>query len=173
LKRFLAALACCGVLSLSACNGDSSSSADPPSPSPTASTSSVEPSPTEDPESPEEFVRRWVDVDREMQNSGDTTEYRQLSAKCRPCLEVADQVEGYYAAGGYVKTDGWSIVSAKTARSHKTASVTIQVLSAPTEVVESEGAQVRRLEGGEGTYLLSLLVADTTWVVTDLEAVAQ
>ena len=61
MKRFLAALTCCGLLALSACSDDSSSSADPPSPTPTSTSS--EPSPTQAAETPEEFVRRWVEVD--------------------------------------------------------------------------------------------------------------
>ena len=94
MKRLLAALACCGLLSLSACSDDSSSSCDPPSPTP----SSSEPTstPTEEGETPEEFVRRWVEVDRQMQNSGDVAEYREMSAKCSACMDVADQVEGIY-----------------------------------------------------------------------------
>ena len=70
MKRFLAALTCCGLLALSSCSDDSSSSADPPSPTPTSTSS--EPSPTEEAETPEEFVRRWVEVEHEMQNTGDT-----------------------------------------------------------------------------------------------------
>ena len=60
MKRFLAALTCCGLLALSSCSDDSSSSADPPSPTPTSTSS--EPSPTQEAETPEEFVRRWVEV---------------------------------------------------------------------------------------------------------------
>ena len=37
------------------------------------------------------------------------------TARCRtsavPASQYADQVEGIYEAGGYVKTDGWSIKS--------------------------------------------------------------
>ena len=171
MKRFLAALACCGLLGLSSCSDDSSSSADPPSPTPTSTSS--EPSPTQAAETAEEFVRRWVEVDREMQNSGDTAEYLRISRECRPCKAVADQVEGYYSAGGYVKTDGWSIKSLKVAGTEKRASVTIDVVSAPTRYVESEGEPEQELAGGRGNYLLTLLAEDATWVLTDLEAVAQ
>ncbi len=61
MKRYLAALACCGLLSLSACSDDSSSSADPPSPT-TSAPSDPTSSPTEEGETPEAFVRRWVDA---------------------------------------------------------------------------------------------------------------
>jgi hypothetical protein len=170
-KRFLAALTCCGLLALSSCSDDSSSSADPPSPTPTSTSS--EPSPTQEAETPEEFVRRWVEVDREMQNSGETAEYLRLSRECRPCKAVADQVEGYYSAGGYVKTDGWSIKSINVAGTKRRSQVTINVVSAPTKYVEAEGEPEQELAGGRGDYLLTLLADDATWVLTDLEAVAQ
>jgi hypothetical protein len=159
-QRLLASLACCSLLALAGCSDDSSSAG--PDPTPSASSAEPSPSPTEtdDAETPEEFVRRWVDVDRKMQNSGDTDEYRRLSSKCRPCLEVAKQVEGYYSAGGYVKTDGWT---SKTSRSSGATSVTIEVTSSPTEYVESAGGKVQRLEGGEGSYILSLQPTDESW----------
>jgi hypothetical protein len=170
-KRLLAALAC--ALVLTACSDDSSSTADPPTPT-TSAPSDPTSSPTEEAESPEDFVRRWVDVDREMQNSGDTEEYRKLAPNCRPCNEVADQVEGYYAAGGYVKTDGWTINSASTqSTNEQSAAVTIDVDSAPTEVVEAKGRPVQHLEGGKGKYLITLKADGSSWLVTDLEAVAQ
>ncbi len=111
MKRLLAALACCGLLSLSACSDDSSSSADPPTTAPTSASSDPTSTPTDEGETPEEFVRRWVEVDRQMQNSGDTDEYRQITKGCTACKGVADQVEAIYEAGGYVKTDGWQIES--------------------------------------------------------------
>ena len=94
MKRYLAALACCGLLSLSACSDDSSSSADPPTPTP----SSSEPTstPTEERETPEEFVRRWVEADTHMQNTGDGAEYREMSAECPNCLEYAHYIEGIW-----------------------------------------------------------------------------
>jgi hypothetical protein len=114
-----------------------------------------------------------VEVDKEMQNTGDTARYRELSSLCRPCNEVADQVESYYAAGGYVKTAGWTIKSLSTAGSAKSQLVRLAVVSAPTEVVEAKGKPVTRLAGGEGTYLLSLKGRGLSWVLADLEAAAQ
>jgi hypothetical protein len=171
--RVLIALCCLLSLLLSGCSDSSSSlsSADPPPHTP--SSSSPAPSPTEEPETPEEFVRRWVDADNEMQNTGETAKYRKLSSLCRPCIEVADQVERYYAAGGYVKTEGWTIKSLSTEGSAKSQLVRLAVVSTPTEVVEAKGKPVIRLEGGEGTYLLSLKARGPSWVLDDLEAAAQ
>ena len=107
-----------------------------------------------------------------MQNTGVTAEYLEMSASCRPCLEVAAQIEGYFAAGGYVKTDGWTIHSAATSGGGKTAAVTLTVTSAPTRYATAHGQPEQTMAGGRGVYLVSLRARRSTWVVSDLEAVA-
>ena len=72
-----------------------------------------------------------------------------------------------------MKTDGWTIQSAKTSGNSGRATVTIDVISAPTEYVEAKGKPPHTLEGGRGSYLLSLSAKRNTWVVTDLEGVAE
>ena len=172
MKRLLASLACLGVLCLPACSDDSSSSADPPSPTP----SSSEPTstPTEEGETPEEFVRRWVEVDREMQNSGETQEYRQITKGCTACRGVADQVDAIYKAGGYVKTDGLQIAQVRVGKPDRNGEVEarLMVRSAPTEYVEEAGGAVQNLPGGRVTYLLTLHEADDSWVLVLLERLA-
>jgi len=172
-KRFLAALTCCGLLALSSCSDDSSSSADPPSPTPTST--STERSPTQEVETPEEFVRRWVEVSNEMQNTGETKAYRSISRGCRPCTAVADQVERYFEAGGYVKTGGWSITSVKLSKpgSKGRLTATVEVDSAPTEYKESADADAQTLEGGSVIELMTIEPLGESWVLTNLEQQAQ
>jgi hypothetical protein len=172
-KRFLAALICCGLLSLSGCSDDSSSSADPPSPTPTASTSDA--SPTPEPETPEEFVRRWVEVDREMQNSGDTQGFRSISKGCTPCKGLADQVEQIYDAGGYVKTDGLEILrlEAGSKDDNDQVSVHMWVNSTRTELRESADADVQQLPGGRLQYVITIRETAAGWNTVLLEGVAQ
>jgi len=172
-KRFLAALTCCGLLALPSCSDDSSSSAEPPSPTP--SSTSSEPSPTQEAETPEEFVRRWVEVSNEMQNTGETEAYRSISRGCRPCMAVADQVEGYFEAGGYVKTGGWSITSVKLSKPGAKGRVTatVEVESAPTEYKESADADAQTLEGGSVIELMTIEPLGESWVLSNLEQQAQ
>jgi len=174
-KRFLAAVACCGVLPLSACSGDSSSSADPVTPSPTASSSSAEPSPTEEPESPEEFVERWVDADTAMQNSGDTDTYRLLSQGCSSCMDFADRIEAIYDSGGYVKTRGWIILKSRLSPplDNGEQQVTIHVKSTPTEYVEAEGEAPKHLDGARVSYIVTLKPRGESWSTINAEQVAQ
>src|SRR5207253_11144595 len=102
-KRYLAALTCCGLLSLSACSDDSSSSADPPTTAPTSASSDPTSTPTEEGETPEEFLVHWIELNTSMQNTGNVAEFRKISAKCRSCLDTADQVKLSYEAGRQVK----------------------------------------------------------------------
>jgi hypothetical protein len=174
-QRLLASLACCGLLALAGCSDDSSSAG--PDPSPTAESSSPSPSPTDtqDSETPEEFVRAWVDLSNEMQNSGETENYRAISSRCRPCIAVADQVESYFAAGGHVRTDGWDIrtieISAAGPKDQVTATVDVDV--APTEYLEAAGGDVKHLDGGHVVELLTLEPEKESWAVIDLEQQAQ
>ena len=91
---------------LTACNGEASSTAGSADPTPSASDTSSpsDPSPTPDTETPEEFVRAWVAEYNAMQNTGDTEKFRGMSRRCETCITVADRMDGYYEAGGYVKT---------------------------------------------------------------------
>ena len=172
-KRFLAALTCCGLLALASCSDDSSSSAGAPTPTPTSASS--EPLPTQEKETPEEFVRRWVEVDREMQNSGDTAEYRELTNGCTACKGVADQIDDIYAAGGYVKTDGLLIKRVRAGRpdSNNEVEVRLAVTSTPTEYVEAAGGPKQSLPGGPVTYLVTLHADENSYVITLLERLAK
>ncbi len=173
MKRFLAALTCCALLTLCSCSDDSSSSADPPSPTPTSASS--EPSPTQEVETPEEFVARWIDLNTSMQNTGDTKAFRRVSSKCRPCLSTADQVDSIYKAGGYVKTDGWTAksIAASEPGTDGAVQLTIAVISAPTEYKESSDGQIQRLEGGDFRELMSIAPNGNSWIVTNLEQLAE
>ena len=77
---------------------------------PETTSSSPTPTPTEtetaEAESPEDFIRRWAVVEAEMENTGRTAEYRKMSSECPACSELADLIEKYYEAGGFVEWDG-------------------------------------------------------------------
>jgi hypothetical protein len=162
------------MLSLSGCSDDSSSSADPATPSPTASSSSADPSPTEDAETPEEFVRRWVEADTKMTHTGETGTYRAMSKGCKGCQDYADQIEQIYADGGYVETEGWNILRARTAgpTNQGIFEVRITVDAAPTKYVEKEGGPVRTLPGGRVDYIIYVTEVGDSFVTSDFAEVA-
>jgi len=143
------------------------SSSTPTSPTPTSS------SPAPQPESAEDFIRRWVEEHRKMQNTGETSEFLGLSRNCAACRELATTVANFYSAGGYVKTDGWRILSIKREGSQGRHEVfRVRVRSAPTEYQESANGDIRRLAGGITDQRIDLARLGDTWSVSDLSQYA-
>jgi hypothetical protein len=169
-RRTLAAALAAPLLLLAACGGTDTSIADPPI-SPDATTSS----PTGQPhrESPEHFIRRWVAEDTRMQNTGDTSAFRSMSQNCLGCVSVARRVEGIYGAGGFVKTDGWSLMR-QTQSAHHGQKRTIELLvdSAPTTYVSSKGASPQHLKGGHEHFQVEIVPTSNSWAVTQFVQVA-
>jgi hypothetical protein len=169
-KRFLVALACCGALFLSACSRDSSSSADPGTPSPTASSSSAEPSPTETgpTESPEEFIRRWLDLSTEMQNTGETAAFEATCPRSGSCRRLIRAVRSYYDAGGYIKTGKRQIIRAKVVGgSHVKLQLNVTIRSTPTEYKTSANSPVQKLTGGVSHNQFQMRWAQSQWVIQE------
>lgn len=169
-----AAIVAAALLGLTAaCTDDS-----PPPPTPTTSSStptSPTPttSPTPQPESAEAFIRRWVEADIRMQNTGDAANFLALSKSCGPCERFADLVTGFYDAGGYVKTAGWRVrgVEVLSATGNRRL-LLVHVLGRPTEYKESSTGVVKRLPGEKTQYQFTLQAAGTSWVVRDFVEVA-
>ena len=65
---------------------------------PETTSSSPTPTPTEsetpEAESPEDFIRRWVEAGDEMQATGETAEFEPCRGSARPAQTFADQVDG-------------------------------------------------------------------------------
>jgi len=156
LHRLAAALAL--PLALTACGGDPIA---PPPLTPATSTAST-PTPTEQPETAEEFIRRWIEAGDAMQNSGDTTAYRALSDRCAPCDSLADRIESIYRRGGEVHTQGLQVL-AVSEKGHLEYDVSAD--SAPTRYREEVGGAVKRFPGGRVTYLFTLSRVGDEWRV--------
>ncbi len=172
MTRGLVALMCCASLWVSGCSGASSSTATPTPSVPDSSAPTSTPTPER--ETPEEFVRRWVEADTHMQNTGDGAEYREMSAKCKSCLDYADYIEGIYRKGGYVKTAGWTIQRARVSRlnSQGLLDVRITIDAAPTEYVEHEGGQVKQHRGGHVDFIITLRKTRSAWSTFSFAQVA-
>ena len=159
-RRTLAALFAASCL-LPGCGG-TSPVADPP-----VSGSPTPPAPTTHPpahESPRHFIRRWADAERRMENTGKTAAYLRMSQGCHPCRRLADQVHGFYAAGGFVRWGGWSILWIRV-NSHQGQETTYAVRnrSLPTKYRESASGSLKHLSGGVTTELLSLSTTGKRW----------
>ncbi len=158
------------LLVLTGCqqSADDDEPAGAPSVTESVATQSPTPTPSEtspvEKESAEDFIRRWAQVEMEMENSGDTEEYLALSPGCRACTDLATTVEGYYAAGGFVNWGGWDIQRIVPKRGQR---LTYQVYvdSRPTKYKARRGAAVSTLKGGPDVKLMRLRRAQGGWVV--------
>jgi hypothetical protein len=169
----LLVLSCIASLWVSGCSGDASSTAGPTPSVPTSSAPTSTPTPER--ETPEEFVRRWVEADTHMQNTGDGTEYRAMSAKCKNCLRYASKIEAIYEAGGYVKTAGWRIRSTKVGQPtpEGIVDVTISIHAPRTEYVEARGGPVQEFAGGDADYIVTLVPDGESWQTSRSAQVAR
>ncbi|WP_148615534.1 hypothetical protein [Nocardioides rubriscoriae] len=141
---------------------------DPPSPTATPASDPPSSSPTEDPkpESAKAFLRRFGDLERDMQNSGDTQPYRAISDGCVGCDSLADAVDAYYAAGGAIRWSGWKVLSIRSYDRSRNAFLLV-VDSTPTVYREAANAPEKRLPGGQSKYVLELERKGDSWLVTD------
>ena len=154
-RRALAVAAALPLLLAGCSEGEAEPKMPDPSPSSSSSTPTAEP--TVEQESPEEFVRRWVRADREMQNSGEVDDYLALSKRCKPCKSVAERVQAIFEAGGYVKTDGLVIRRITDNSGGDGPKVLdVSVRSSPTVLKESADAEPQTLPGGDVVYRMRL-----------------
>lgn len=135
---------------------------------PETTSSSPTPTPTEsetpEAESPEDFVRRWVEVGDEMQTTGDVAEFERLSRKCQACADVVAQVETIYESGGSIEFTGTEIGRLKQIAS-KPPTFHLD-LNTPETIIRSKSGDVdQRLPAGVGKYLLTLNGKPNDWYV--------
>jgi hypothetical protein len=157
------------LLTLSSCGDDDGRSAPSPvtlTPSPTATATQTAP-PTR--ETPEQFIRRWVDLQREMQTSGETREFLAASDHCESCRALATTVHRIYTAGGSITTDGWIV---RSVRKQAKLTYLVRISDTGTAWKPSRGAKMKRLAGGEVTSLFQLSRRDGSWKVAMLGDVA-
>lgn len=171
-RRALALTVIAPLLLAGCSDGDPDADPTPKMPDPTSSSPSPTESETPEAESAEDFVRRWVDVDRAMQNSGATDEYLSISGKCKTCVTVADRIEGIYEAGGSVQTDGLKILGfTDQSPDGGKRILDVKVRSTPTVIKESASADEQRLPGGVVTYRMRLN-AEAPWQLLQITQLA-
>ena len=120
-----------------------------PDPPPTSSEPSPSPTETETPEveSAEAFIRRWQAAALTAQNEGNTTEYRALGPKCRPCVDFADQVDAIYADGGSIELAKLTVEAVESVSASAKQFQLTRILG-PTRVLNDSGAEEQSLPGG-------------------------
>jgi hypothetical protein len=170
-RRALALTAVVPLL-LAGCSEEEPEPRMPDPPSSSSTTPSPTPSETVEAESAEDFIRRWADVMREMQASGDTEEFRDLGPDCESCTATADRIEAIYAGGGSVEWDGWTILDVGP-NGESPDEYRVKVLSAPTRYRETAGGTWQTIEGGRSTRLLQLKQVDGGWLIARTAEMAE
>ena len=140
----------------------------PKIPEPTTSSATPTPTASETPEaeSAEDFIRRWVEADRQMFATGDTEPFLALGPDCEDCKAIAATVDRIYGAGGKVEWDGWSIVELSPRGKPSANAYRFVVDSAPTRYRESASGPWKTLEGGRVVQLIVLEPTGSSWQVT-------
>jgi hypothetical protein len=160
------------VLGLTSCSEDDPEPILAPTPtaSPTPSPTATETGPSE---TPEEFIRRWVEIYNEMQTTGDTSEYRAVGPDCRPCREVAEQIDKIFENGGSIRTKGWSVVSiGEPSGDAQTPSYDVRIKSTPTFYTERAGGPKKSFPGGTFVERFVLKLEDGQWTMLNTAQVA-
>lgn len=181
MRRTIGALASGLALAatLSACGGD-------PEPrfeaEPTAAPSTASPSANAEPEPWEEksddgavaFVEHWIDEFNAARATGESEGLASLgTAGCETCNNFVALIEQIYAAGGYVRTDGWSIVAVgELPQSGKTSIVPVTVEQAPQELRETAESAVQRNPGGTVSMTATLNWTGREWKMGRLDLVS-
>jgi hypothetical protein len=145
----------------------------PKLPDPTSSTPTPTETETPEAESAEDFIRRWVEEDRRMFETGDTEAFLAMGPDCDDCKNIAATADRIYDAGGEVRWDGWTIL--ELARKGKPSSHTYRfvVESAPTRYRESPSGPWKRLDGGRVVQLIVLEPVETSWHVLESRELAK
>ena len=146
---------------LAGCQGEPEPKVEP---TPSESSSETDPSEEPKPQTAEEFIEKWFAVNTEMQNSGETDEFRSMSPDCRPCKRLADEVAGFYDAGGFVEIEYQRV---RQVRELSDTEYLVTVNAAPTKYRESSAGDVKRLGGGPNEYRIVLAHEGNTWTLRD------
>ena len=131
----------------------------------------TETSPAAVEETPEEFIRRWFEVSKKMQNTGDTSEYLELSEKCGPCREIAEDVSSFYEAGGWIKFQGNELGEISLYEQTE-GRYLVPVQVRPTKFQTDGAAAPQNLPGGALKYIVSLEPEGQGWQVVGFHEMA-
>nr|WP_300046928.1 hypothetical protein [uncultured Nocardioides sp.] len=136
---------------------------------PETTSSSPTPTPTDsvtpEAESPEDFIRRWVEAGDEMQVTGETAEYDGMSPNCKACQGFVDSVEEVYDAGGSAEFAGTRITGIKRyASDPPTYDVSQRVPE--TTIRRGDSGETQTLPGGSTRIRVILKKSGADWQVT-------
>jgi hypothetical protein len=160
---------------LTACTGDDGDPSGAPTtapPSPTATETSEPPvdlSVAPPGETARQFIRRWVALSNQMQESGDTDAYFEVVAQtCESCRKFAGRIEQMYANGGYLRGGAEQVVSM---RAESPTQWLVVREAEPAEYANSAQGKSKTFIGGQYKSRVYLAKSDGRWVIGATEGV--
>ena len=117
-----------------------------------------------------EFLERWADAEHEYQTTGNPKSYEAVVENCAPCDEFTSTIERIHAAGGSVSTDPRTIDDVTRLSPGQ---LQVEITNAPTRYTESVDGVPLELEGGTRTYLMHVSARRDSFVLTDMELLAE
>lgn len=179
-KRLLGAAALVLVL-VSGCSDDAEPDVADPTSTPSASTpTAIEPTSeppsstaTPEPESAEDFIRRWHRAGDSMQATGETATYLAMGPSCQVCADTAALIAGYYEAGGFVRYEGTRVTRIKKLGDvGKAIEFEVERASPPTRYKESSDGPVMTFKGGDDRIRMKIVRENGEWTVTEVGLLA-
>ncbi len=136
---------------------------------PTAAPSATEEA-TPEPETAEEFIRRWTEEALRAQTTGDTKAYRKITRLCESCRRFADNVDRIYSEGGSVELKTLEVVRIeRPAKDIDQYEVVRRV--GETLVYDSAGAVQDSYTGGREPVTVFLTKADGgPWLIRETQS---
>jgi len=153
-------------LLLAGCTEDEPTPKMPDSPTTSSSTPSPTASETPEAESAQDFIRRWQVAALAAENDGETTEYRSLGPKCRPCIDFANQVDRIYADGGTIELATLDVVSVEPVGPSSEQFTMTRVLG-PTRVLDDSGIEEQSFPGGREVLTVFVRKSRGEWRVSN------
>ncbi len=142
-----------------------------PGTSSTSSTPTAEPTTNDPPknETPEEFIRRFQRAAFDMQNSGESASFREMTSNCLSCDDFADRVDKIYEDGGQIAIAQNSTKKIRVLTTVDSVTVMEYELHAtPTVISDRSGAVVERYPGGVDRFQLNIRRRSGHWLVLRL-----
>src|SRR6478735_5094659 len=136
---------------------------------PQATSSSPTPTPTEsetpEAESPEDFIRRWQATGDEMQRTGESADYLDISPNCAACKSLAKNVDDIYGDGGRIEFAGAKVVNLEESGS-KPPTYDVGLRLPETRIYRQSSGQPETLPPGKMTIRVTLKETPGGWTVT-------
>lgn len=117
-------------------------------------------------ETVKQFLIRWAEAERDMQNTGETEFYLALSQGCAPCEAFAQDVTSFYENGGFIRTEAMEVERVERVRRSSNYRVWATMPSA--EYRESSTDPEETTQGGPRLYEFSVSRTAETFNVTGL-----